>query len=133
MFILLAKQNLCIDHQVAFVQDYIILPKLINNKGRYWRCLKCNPTPPLRFSTMFYKTKLKLIRFVMILYCFTELKIRNTQKRNKASVPHENRKGFYYHNLSYYHCYYGPLAIKVRIAPAYSSLTSCNEITSHLR
>ena len=74
---------------VAFVQDYIILPKLINNKGRYWRCLKFNPTPPLSFSTMFYKTKLKLIKFVIILYCFTELKIRNTQKKNKASVPHD--------------------------------------------
>ena len=35
----------------------------------------------LRFSTMFYKTKLKLIEFVMMLDCFTELNIRNTQKR----------------------------------------------------
>ena len=26
----------------------------------------------------------------MMLYCFTELNIRNTQKRNKASLPHEN-------------------------------------------
>ena len=65
--------------QVAFVQDYIILAKTclchlcyhtiegdhkVNNKGRYWRCLKCNLTNPLRFSTMFYKTKLKLIEFV---------------------------------------------------------------------
>ena len=96
----------CIGQQVAFVQDYIILPKsglchlcchtiegghTVNNKGIYWRCLKFNLTTPLKISTMFYKTKLKLLEFVMMLYCFTKLNIRNTQKRNKSSLPNKNK------------------------------------------
>ena len=63
----------------------------VNNKGKYWRCLKFNLTTPLKISTMFYKTKLLLLQFVMMLYCFTELNIRNTQKRNKSPLPKKNK------------------------------------------
>ena len=81
---------------VVFIQDYIMLTKTgvchlcyhtmegdhkVNNKGRYWRCLKCNLTTLLRFSTVFYKSKLKLVNFVMMLYCFTEPNKRNTPKK----------------------------------------------------
>ena len=42
----------------------------------------------------FYKRKLKLIKFDMMVYCFIERNITNTQKENKASLPQENQ----------YHC-----------------------------
>ena len=102
-------------------------------QGKYWRCLKCNLTTPVRFSTMFYKTKMKLVKLFMMLYCFTELNIRNTQKRNQSSLPHENQDNiFFYKNWSYYQKYkvnYKKkyhLAMKVIIVPAYSYLTSGN-------
>ena len=62
----------------------------VKNKERYWICPKYNLKTQLRFSIWFCKTNLKVIKFVMMLYCFTELNIRNTQKTNKASLPHKN-------------------------------------------
>ena len=38
--------------------------------------------------TMFYKNKLKIIKFVMMLYCFTELNIKTPMKEIK---PHRNK------------------------------------------
>ena len=96
----------CIGQQVAFVQDYIILPKTglchlcyhtiegdhkVKNKERYQICPKCNLTTQLRFSIMFCKTKLKLMEFVMMLYCYTALNISNTHKRDKATLSHMNK------------------------------------------
>ena len=51
--------------------------------------IKPDNSPEIQY--MFYKTKLKLIQFVMLLYLFTEMNIQNTQKRNKAFLPHKNK------------------------------------------
>ena len=44
-----------------------------------------------KIDTMFYKSKLKLIKFDVMVYCFTELNITNIQKENKASLPQETQ------------------------------------------
>ena len=46
----------------------------------------------LRFGTIFYKSKLKLINFVMMVYCFTKWNRKNAQTSNKESLPQNNYK-----------------------------------------
>ena len=49
-------------------------------------------TTSLRLDPIFYKSKLKLINFVMTLYCLTEQNRTNVQINNKVSLPQENYK-----------------------------------------
>ena len=44
------------------------------------------------FGTIFYKIKLKLINFVMMVNCFTQQNITNAYAINKESLPQENYK-----------------------------------------
>ena len=46
--------------------------------------LKCILTTSLRFGTIIYKSRLKLIDFVMLVYCFTERNRTNAQTSNEA-------------------------------------------------
>ena len=64
----------------------------VKNKERYWRCLKCILKTSLRFGTIFYKIKLKVNNFVMMVYCFTEWNRTNAWSSNKSSLQHENYK-----------------------------------------
>ena len=68
---------------------------IVNNKVWYWRSLSCNLTTPLRFNTMYYKTKLKLIKFVMRLYCFTELKKKKHPEKKKMFLQHKKQDNFF--------------------------------------
>ena len=84
---LLAMMLTTIGQQVTFLQDKNILPKTglcrkcyatilgeykVKKNERYWRCTKCNITTSLRFGTILYQTKLKLINFIMLVYSFTK-------------------------------------------------------------
>ena len=104
---LFAMMLTTIGQQVTFLQDKNILPKTglcrkcyatilgeykVKKNERYWRCTKCNITTSLRFGTILYQTKLKLINFIMLVYCFTERNRTNAQTSNKASLPQENYK-----------------------------------------
>ena len=64
----------------------------VNNKEIYWRCQKCNLTTSLRFGTIFYNSKLKLINFVTMVYWFTKRNRTNGHTSNKESLPQENFK-----------------------------------------
>ena len=51
---------------------------------------------PEIWCTIFYESKLKLIRFVMMVYFFTKRNRTNAQTNNNGSILQDNKYSFYY-------------------------------------
>ena len=56
----------------------------------YWSCKTCNVKESLKYETILYDAKLKLINFTCLVYCFTEKNQTNCQISKKTSFPQEN-------------------------------------------
>jgi hypothetical protein len=94
--------------QISFLQEHDILPKRVfcqkchgeisgemkvRGNDRFWKCKSCKVTTSLRYGTILYDAKLKLINFNCLVYCFTEKNRTNCQISNEASLPQENYQG----------------------------------------
>ena len=85
---------------------------------------------PEIWCTIFYESKLKLIRFVMMVYFFTKRNRTNAQTNNNGSILQDNKYSFllfdlhlsycqkYKVNFKNYHCYWSCPAIKVELSLA---------------
>ena len=91
--------------QISFLQTNDILPKRgfcqkcheeikgemkVKGNHRYWKCKSCKVKTSLRYGTILYDAKIKLINFICLVYCFTEKNRTKCQISNEASLPQEN-------------------------------------------
>ena len=44
----------------------------------------------MKYGTILYQSNIKLMRFILLEYCFTEQNSNHSQTRNEASLPQEN-------------------------------------------
>ena len=91
--------------QISFLQEHDILPKRgfcqqcheeingemkVRGNNLFWKFKSCKVTTSLRYVTILYDAKLKLINYICLVYCFTAKNRTNCQISNKASLPQEN-------------------------------------------